>query len=189
MSEKNKLKELILNHALKRGDFILASGKRSNYYIDMREVTLHPEGIYLVGKIMFRMIEEKRKEGSSIEAIGGVTLGGDPIVSSTAVISYLEGKPLIPFIIRKEPKSHGTGQWIEGVGNLRKGAVAVILEDVVTTGGSSLKAVKISRDHGLDVRGVFTIVDREEGGGKEIEKEGIFFQPLFSIKELLIEER
>jgi orotate phosphoribosyltransferase len=185
MSERNKLKELILKHALKRGDFILASGKRSSYYIDMREVTLHPEGIYLVGRIMFQMIEEKRRNGLAIEAVGGVTLGGDPIVSSTAVISYLEKKPLIPFIIRKEPKSHGTGQWIEGMGNLRKDMIAVILEDVVTTGGSSLKAVKISREHGLDVKGVFAVVDREEGGRGEIEKEGIFFQPIFSIKELL----
>ncbi len=185
MSEIDNLKLLILTLALKRGDFILASGKRSNYYIDMREVTLHPEGMYLVGKIMFQMIEEKRKGGLQIEAVGGVTLGGDPIVSSTALISYIERKPVIPFIIRKEPKSHGTGQWIEGVGNLRKGMVTVILEDVVTTGGSSLKAVKISREHGLDVRGVFALVDREEGGRVEIEKEGLFFHPVFSIKELL----
>ncbi len=186
MSERNRLKELIIKHAIKRGDFILASGKRSNYYIDMREVTLHPEGIYLVGKLLYNAIKEKRKEGIDIKAIGGVTLGGDPIVSSTAVLSYLEKDPLVPFIIRKEPKSHGTGQWIEGAGNLKNGMVTVILEDVVTTGGSSLKAVKISREHGLDVRGVFAIVDREEGGREAIEKEDLFFIPLFSIKELKI---
>lgn len=184
MSERDRLKELITTRALKRGDFILASGKRSNYYIDMREVTLHPEGIYLVGKLIYQVLKGKKSEGMRIEAIGGVTLGGDPIVSSTAVISYLEGDPLVPFIIRKEPKSHGTGQWIEGMGNLKKGMGTVILEDVVTTGGSSIKAVKISREHGLDVKGVIALVDREEGGREAIEKEGIFFLSLFRIREL-----
>lgn len=184
MLEKSKLKDLIIKLAVKRGDFILASGKRSNYYIDMREVTLHPEGAYLVGKVIYSRIRELKREGEKIEAVGGITLGGDPIVTAVALVSHLEGDQIFPFIIRKEVKAHGTGQWIEGKGKLKEGMKCLILEDVVTTGGTSVKGIRISKEHGLDVRGVIALVDREEGGREAIEKEGVFFEALFSLHDL-----
>lgn len=188
MSKKNKLKELLLSLAVKKGEFILASGKKSNYYIDMREVTLHPEGAYLIGKVLYERIKDLRESGEDIKSVGGITLGGDPIVTAVAVVSYLEGDNIFPFIIRKEPKSHGTGQWIEGRGKLKEGMKCLILEDVVTTGKTSIKGIRIAKEHGLDVRGVIALVDREEGGKEAIEKEGVFFEALYSLSELGIDK-
>jgi orotate phosphoribosyltransferase len=122
---------------------------------------------------------------AGIEGVGGLTLGADPIATATSVVSYLEGRPIPAFIIRKEPKGHGTGAWLEGRKNFGPGARVVIVEDVVTTGGSSLKAVRRAEEEGLKVLGVVTLVDREEGGREQIEKEGYWLKTIFTKSEIL----
>ncbi len=178
---KERLKELILERALKVSDkpvFKLSSGKMSTYYIDLRTVTLDPEGGYIIGNVIFDFVKDK-----NTDAVGGLTLGADPIAYATSIVSYLKKKPIKPFVVRKEPKKYGTGKQIEG--NVKEGERVFIVEDVVTTGGSSLKAAKVAKENGLIVLGVIALVDREEGGEENIKKEGFEFYPIFRISELL----
>ena len=179
--EKDKLKKLILERSLKVAEepiFKLSSGKLSRYYVDMKQVTFDPEGSYLVGKVVYDMVKE-----FSPDAVGGLTLGADPISYAVSFVSYQEGNPLKPFVVRKEPKGHGTKKQIEGL--VKEGDRVAVLEDVVTTAGSSLKAVKACREFGLEVIGVFTLVDREEGGRENIEKEGLELHSVFKISDLM----
>ena len=135
--QRERLKQLIKEKAYKCGHFVLASGKTSDFYIDARKITLDPEGAYLVGQLLFGRLKD-----DSITAVGGLTLGADPIVAAIALTSYLERKPIPVFIIRKEAKGHGGQNWIEGLKNLKKGMNVAIIEDVITTGESSLKAAE-----------------------------------------------
>ncbi len=181
MDYKERLKELIKERALKIADkpiFKLSSGKMSNYYMDLRTITLDPEGGYIIGNIIFEMIKDKNPD-----AVGGLTLGADPIAYGTAIVSYLNKQPINPFVVRKEPKGHGTGKQVEG--NVKPGDKVFIVEDVVTTAGSSIKAAKIAKDFGMEILGIITIIDREEGGKENVEKEGFNFYPIFSISEFL----
>jgi len=176
-----RLKELIKERALKVSDkpiFKLSSGQMSTYYMDLRTVTLDPEGGYIIGNVVFDMIKDKNPD-----AVGGLTLGADPISYATSLISYLQKQPIKPFIVRKEPKGHGTGKQIEG--NVNPGDKVFIVEDVVTTAGSSLKAAKVAQDFGLEILGIIAIVDREEGGEENIKKAGFEFIPIFKISEFL----
>ncbi len=176
-----KLRELIKERALKISDkpiFKLSSGQMSTYYMDLRTITLDPEGGYIIGNVVFNMIKDKNPN-----AVGGLTLGADPISYATSMISYLNKKPIKPFIVRKEPKGHGTGKQIEG--NVNPGEKVFIVEDVVTTAGSSLKAAKVAKDFGLEILGIIAIVDREEGGEENIKKAGFEFFPIFKISEFL----
>ena len=176
-----RLKILIKERSLKISEepiFKLSSGRFSPYYLDLKQITFLPEGMYLVGKLMYEMIKP-----FSPSAVGGLTLGADPISYSIAFVSLLDNNPLKPFVVRKEKKEHGTGKRIEGV--LKKGERVAVVEDVVTTGSSSLKAVKACKEEGLEVIGVFAIVDREEGGKENIEKEGLKLYSLLTLKELL----
>ena len=178
---KERLREMILERALKVSDkpiFKLSSGKMSTYYLDLRTITLDPEGGYIIGNVVFEMIKEKKPDG-----VGGLTLGADPIAYATSIISYLNKQPIKPFVVRKEPKKHGTGKQIEG--NVKEGDKVFIVEDVVTTAGSSLKAARVAKEHGLQVLGIIALVDREEGGEENIKKEGIEFYPIFKVSELL----
>ena len=178
---REKLKRLILERALKVSDkpiFKLSSGKLSTYYIDLRTITLDPEGGYIIGNIIYNQIKD-----TEATAIGGLTLGADPIAYSTSLIAYLNKTYIKPFVVRKEPKKYGTGKQIEG--NIKEGEKVFIVDDVITTGGSALKAVKVAKENGLDVLGVIAIVDREEGGEENIKKEGLNFYPIFKISELL----
>lgn len=170
MDEREKLKELLKKNSLKFGDFILASGKKSNYYFDSKLTTLTAEGAYLTGKCFFEIIKKNKIEA---DLIGGMTLGSDPIVTSVAVISHVEKMPIDAFIVRKEPKGHGTNNFIEGL--VEKGKRAIIVDDVVTTGGSTLKAIDKAKDFGLNVVAVIALLDREEGGGEELSKVYPFF--------------
>ncbi|MBP7529366.1 MAG: orotate phosphoribosyltransferase, partial [Syntrophorhabdaceae bacterium] len=136
--DRTVLLNILKTLSYEEGDFTLVSGKKSTFYIDAKETTLNPEGMYLVGKMMYKMT----REIPDIQAVGGVSIGGDPLVASVVLTSYLGKDNLMGFLIRKEPKGHGTNQWIEGGKNLRKGMNVVILEDVVTTGGSSLRAIE-----------------------------------------------
>ena len=181
MDYREKLKEMIKERALKVADkpiFKLSSGKMSTYYMDLRTITLDPEGGYIIGNLIFEMVKDKNPD-----AIGGLTLGADPISYATSMISYINKQPIKPFVVRKEPKGHGTGKQIEG--NVQPGEKVFIVEDVVTTAGSSLKAAKVAKDFGLEILGIIAIVDREEGGEENIRKEGFEFFPIFKISEFL----
>lgn len=181
MEYRVRLEELIRERALKVADepiFKLSSGKMSNYYIDLRTITLDPEGGFVIGNVIYEIIKDKKVDG-----IGGLTLGADPIAYATSLISYINKNPIKPFVVRKEPKGHGTGKQIEG--NVKPGDRVYILEDVVTTAGSSLKAVKVAKDFGLEVLGIITLVDREEGGEENIRKEGLELTSIFKVSDLL----
>ena len=181
MSDKARLKEIILELSYEKRNVTLASGRQSDFYFDGKQTTLHPEGGYLTGKLFFDAI----RDVEGVEGVGGLTLGADPIATATSVVSFLEKKPVPAFIIRKEPKGHGTGAWLEGRKNLKPGSKVVIVEDVVTSGGSSMKAIKRAEEEGLVVLGVVTLVDREEGGRENIEKEGYWLKSIFTKAEIL----
>ena len=177
---KERLKQLILEKAYKRGQFVLASGKTSDFYIDARKITLDPEGAYLVGQLLL-----ERLKNDSIAAVGGLTLGADPIVSSIAMASFLEKKPMPVFIVRKETKGHGTQKIIEGA-DLKAGERVVLVDDVLTTGGSILEAAKKVEALGVKVVKVVCIVDRreKEQRTKTLEPFGIPVESLLTIEEI-----
>jgi orotate phosphoribosyltransferase len=181
MTELERLKKIIIELSYEKRNVVLASGRASDFYFDGKQTTLHPEGGYLTGKLFFEAI----RDVEGVEGVGGLTLGADPIATATSVVSFLEGKPIPGFIIRKEPKGHGTGAWLEGRKNLKPGSKVVIVEDVVTSGGSSIKAIKRAEEEGLVVLGVVTLVDREEGGRENIEKEGYWLKSIFTKAEIL----
>jgi orotate phosphoribosyltransferase len=163
-----RLLELLRTHAFERKNITLSSGKQSDFYIDCKQVTLTAEGHFLVGQLFRAVID---RVAPSAEAVGGLTLGADPLVSATSLMSFLAGRPMHGFLVRKEPKGHGTGQWLEGRTRLRAGMPVVILEDVVTTGASTLRAIERARAAELDVVHVVALVDREEGGREAVEAE------------------
>ena len=176
MNDRQKLLLLLKEKSYEKKRVILSSGKESNFYIDVKQTALHPEGMYLIGKLLF---EKLIKEGSPVQAVGGLTLGADPLSVSVSLISYLEKKPISSFFIRKEPKTHGTREWLEGTKNLSLGMSVAILEDVVTTGGSTLKSIERTTLSGYQVKRVIAIVDREEGGEEAIRKAGYVLESLF----------
>jgi len=167
-THRQRLLALLKRLAYEEREVTLASGLKSNFYIDCKQAVLTAEGHYLTGWLFNRVIAQRAPE---VEAVGGLTMGADPLASATALMSYLGGRPLAAFYVRKEPKGHGTGQWMEGAKSLRSGMPVAILEDVMTTGGSALKAIARAREFGLDVRLIVGLVDREEGGRESLEKE------------------
>jgi orotate phosphoribosyltransferase len=165
---KKQLIKLILEKAFKYNKepvFKLVSGRMSNYYFNCKAVTLNPEGMYLIGNIIFDMIKESGAKG-----IGGLTLGADPIADAVAYTSFLRKRPVEAFVVRKNAKSHGTMQWIEG--NITAGDKVVVVDDVITTGKSTIEAITRAKEGGLDVVKVITLVDRQEGGKENIEALG-----------------
>jgi orotate phosphoribosyltransferase len=180
MNERAKLLKLLKELSYEEGDFVLTSGKRSTFYIDCKETTLNPEGMHLVGNIMYEMV----KEIKGIDAVGGVSIGGDPLVCAVVLEAYKRNDNLKGFFIRKEPKGHGSNLWVEGGKNLQKGMNVVILEDVVTTGGSSLKAIDVTEKAGYNVKGTIAILDRLEGGKEAIESKGYMFKSIFNLNDL-----
>ncbi len=176
---RTKLKKILLDLSVINGrEFTLASGKKSNFYVDARITTLHPEGAYLIGKIFFNMLE-----GIDVDSIGGYSIGADPIVSSISVNSFIEGKPIPAFIIRKQEKAYGTGKIIEG--NFKNGDRVVIFDDVITTGGSILKGAAEVEKAGGSVISVMALIDRGEGGREIIETAGYPFSSIFTKNDLL----
>ena len=164
---KERLIEIILERSFKYSDdppFTLVSGLKSNFYFNCKPTTLDPEGMNLIGSLVFDMLA-----GSGVTAAGGLTLGADPIANALSVISFQRGKPVKSFIVRKETKDHGTKSRIEGT--VKAGESVVILDDVITTGGSTIAAIAAAREAGLNVKRVIALVDREEGGRENIEKE------------------
>jgi orotate phosphoribosyltransferase len=165
---KKRLIELIIEKAFKYSEepvFKLVSGRVSNYYFNCKAVALHPEGMHLIGNLIFEMIKDL-----GIKGIGGLTLGADPIAYAVAYTSFLKGNPIEAFIVRKTPKSHGTMQLIEG--NVKKGDRVVIVDDVITTGKSTIEAITKAKEDGLEVVKVIAFIDRQEGGREAIEALG-----------------
>ncbi|MHB8985939.1 MAG: orotate phosphoribosyltransferase [Eubacteriales bacterium] len=171
-----RLYRLVKERSFEHGKFILSSGKESTYYFDGKQVTLHPEGAYLIGIL----ITEKIKS-LNIDAVGGLTIGADPIIGALAPVAYLEGlKNLKLFIVRKEAKGHGKCKYIEGP-PLIKGDRIVIVDDVITTGGSVFKAIDAVKALGCQVVKVIALIDRMEGGTEKIQERGIEVDPIFTI--------
>lgn len=181
MEMKQRLAQLLVEKSYKEGDFTLTSGRKSEYYFDGKQTALHPEGGWLVGHLFNDLISDI----PNLVAVGGMTLGADPLVSATSVVSWQLGRPLAAFIVRKNSKGHGTNQYLEGLANLPAGASVAMLEDVVTTGGSLLTACERVRDAGFRIEAVCTVLDREEGGRETIQAAGYNLRSLFRRAELL----
>jgi orotate phosphoribosyltransferase len=179
-TDRDRLRTLLRRHSLKFGDFTLTSGKKSRFYFDSKRTTLLPEGSYLAATQILATLREHRIEA---EAIGGMTLGADPIVCPVAALSHLQGPPLRAFIVRKEAKGHGAGGRIEGLPE--PGTRVVVVDDVVTTAGSTLAAIGAAVEAGLEVVAVVCLVDREEGGSEKLERWPYF--PLFRRSEIFDE--
>ncbi len=172
-ADDKRLLEVFKEHAILHGEFTLSSGLKSSYYFDGRLVTLWPEGAYLIGKKIFDILQ-----GVGVEAVGGMTMGADPMVSAVAVVSHLEGKPIPAFIVRADTKGHGTQKRIEGP--LKKGSKVAIVDDVITTGGSVLRAIEAVEAEGCQVVKVVVLLDRHQGGSDEIRRRGYDFQAILS---------
>lgn len=183
---RSELRSILLAKSIKTGDFTLASGAKSNLYVDCRVTTLDPRGAVLVGQEMHKLVRAQEASlGVQVGAIGGLTLGADPISLATAMTSSMTGDtpPLRCFVVRKEAKGHGRGKRIEG--NFVPGEAVVVVDDVITTGDSTLKAIAAVEEEGGKVAFVVVLVDREEGGRVNIESKGYPVAALFTKSQLL----
>jgi orotate phosphoribosyltransferase len=181
MYDKQALIALVRQKALKFGNFTLASGKKATYYLDGKQVTLDPAGSLLVAEGMLDLLAS----GMMPAAVGGMSIGADPITSAIVTMSAVRGTPVLGFMVRKESKGHGTNQFIEGP--VAPGQTCVIVEDVVTTGGSSLKAIERVEAFGMKVVGVLAIIDRMEGGTEAFAQRGYPLSSLLTIRDFGIE--
>ncbi len=181
MYDKQALIALVRQKALKFGKFTLASGKKATYYLDGKQVTLDPLGARLVAEGLLDLLAA----GPLPAAVGGMSIGADPITAAVVTMSAVRGTPLLGFMVRKEAKGHGTNQFIEGP--VTPGQTAVIVEDVVTTGGSSLQAIERAEGFGLKVVGVMAIIDRMEGGAQAFASRGYPLSSLLTIRDFGIE--
>lgn len=178
--DRHELAELIRRLSLRKGHFTLASGKTSSYYLDCRVTTLHPRGAVLIARLIRATLLRDRVE---VAAVGGLTLGADPIATAVAVISEIDGGPPLPaFIVRKETKGHGTGRQIEGWTG-PEGSAVVLVDDVCTTGGSLMQAAAVCESAGYRISATFSVVDRQEGA-EELRSRYPFYA-LFTAAELL----
>ena len=180
-SLRESLIRLVRERSYREGDFTLASGQKSSFYIDMKATTLHPDGAYLIGELAVELLAQK---DVPIEGVGGLTLGADPIATALSLAGRARGKSWPAFIVRKEAKGHGTGKYVEGAENLRPGAPVLVLEDVVTTGGSSVKAIERLRAEGYRPVAVLTVVDRQQGGEANLRALGVDFFSLLTLTDL-----
>jgi len=167
VAKRARLLELLRNKSFQEREVTLSSGLKSNFYIDCKQTSLDAEGAVLIGELFHLLIDEV---APTAVAVGGLTLGADPLATATSVASFHAGRPRSAFIVRKEPKGHGTNQWVESAA-LPAGAPVVILEDVVTTGASTLRAIERARLAGLTVLHAVGLVDRLEGGREAVAAE------------------
>lgn len=184
-SSIGKLKERLLfilrKKAFHKGRVVLSSGKISSYYLDARSVTLTSEGAYLVAELILDLIKNEK-----IQAIGGPTLGADPIVGAIGVLSYLKNKPINTFIVRKEPKAHGRKRQIEGP-DLKKHKAVILIDDVATTGKAIQEAIKIMQDLKIPVKKAIVLIDRKEGAKEALAKVGCKLISLFGPEDFNID--
>ncbi|MGA2035838.1 MAG: orotate phosphoribosyltransferase [Thermoguttaceae bacterium] len=181
MYNREGLIALVREKALRFGQFTLASGRTASYYLDGKQVTLDPAGALLVAEGMLDLL----LAGPLPAAVGGMSIGADPITAAVVTMSAVRGTPLRGFMVRKEAKGHGTNQYVEGP--VRPGETAVIVEDVVTTGGSSLQAIQRCQAFGLKIAGVLAIIDRMEGGAEAFARRGYPLASLLNIRDFGIE--
>jgi orotate phosphoribosyltransferase len=179
--QRARLLELLRVHSFAEREVTLSSGAKSNFYIDTKKVSLDAEGGFLIGQLFRRIIDEVAPDAG---AVGGLTLGADPLATATSVASFHAGRPLHAFIVRKEPKGHGTGQWLESASRIDAARPVVVLEDVVTTGASTLKAIERAVSSGLKVACVLALCDRLEGGRDAVTPQAPL-HPLFTRKDFL----
>lgn len=180
MYDRDALQRLVRKRALKFGQFTLASGKTSTYYLDGKQVTLDPQGAMLIGQGLLALLGDDLPH-----AVGGMSIGADPITGAVVTIAGVQGKAVRGFLVRKEAKGHGTNRYVEGP--VQPGERVAIVEDVVTTGGSSLLAIQRCEEFGLEIARVLAIVDRMQGGREAFEKAGYRFDALFTIRDFGIE--
>ncbi len=181
MYERQALIDLVRHRALKFGDFTLASGRKATYYLDGKQVTLDAVGARLIGEGLLDLMVAKGLP----DAVGGMSIGADPITAAIVTIAGVRGLQLQGFMVRKEPKGHGTKQYVEGP--VTPGQRVMIVEDVVTTGGSSLQAIERVEAFGLKVVGVLAVIDRMEGGAAAFAAKGYPFESLLTIRDFGIE--
>jgi orotate phosphoribosyltransferase len=179
---RSRLKEIIARRSFGRGEITLASGRKSDFYFNLKPTMLDPEGAALLAQLS---LEALAKE--SLDAIGGLEMGAVPISGAVAAMSWISGKPLPNFFVRKKPKEHGAKLLVEGLmkGESLSGKTVAIVEDVTTTGESALKAAVAAQESGAKVSLILTIVDRQEGASETFQKAGFRFQPLFTADEFL----
>lgn len=180
MDHRHRLETLLVQRSLQFGDFTLASGARSSFYIDARRTTMCAEGQFLIGHVCLDVL---LSSGLSVTHVGGLTMGADPIAYAVAHRSWIAGSPIDAFSVRKTTKEHGTGQRIEG--GLPADATTVVVEDSMTSGKSALAAIEAVLAHGARVVGVLTLVDREQGGRRRLEDAGYPLLSVFTAAELL----
>jgi orotate phosphoribosyltransferase len=185
-----RLLELLLAHAYEEREVTLASGQKSGFYIDCKQAALTGEGHFLVGRLFLAALEDQeRATGARHAACGGMTLGADPLASALSLTAFLGGRELSAIYVRKESKGHGTGAFLEGTKPVAPGARVVLVEDVVTTGGSSKLAVDRLRAHGYVVEQVLAIVDRGQGGAAALAAMGLSLRALFTVRDFPIGQR
>lgn len=175
--DRERLLELLTRLSYEKRKVTLSSGRESDFYIDCKKTALTAEGHFLIGRLLLAAIRQHTPQAA---AVGGLTLGADPLASAVSLTSYLAGASIPAFIVRKEPKGHGTGQWMEGRTLIADGAEVAVVEDVVTTGGSTLKAIERIEAEGLKVKRAFALVDRLEGGREAVEAKGYALTTLFT---------
>jgi len=175
--KKKRLKEILLQKAIKFGDFTLASGQKSTYYINCKMATLDSEGLYLIADLMLDKLD-----GVDCDAIGGLTLGADPIIGAMTALAHKRGRKLLGFIVRKDTKDHGTRSLVEGP--LAEGMKVAIVEDVATTGGSASKAIDAARAFNCEIKKILVIVDRRQGAEDKFRRMNIELDPIFRKEEL-----
>jgi orotate phosphoribosyltransferase len=184
---RERLLELLVRHSFQQNAdpiFTLASGRKSRYYINCKKTTFMAEAMPLLGGLFFEWIKAaERREGERIDAVGGLTLGADPIAYAIAYHSALQGMPIQAFSVRKEPKGHGAQKWVEGFE--QPGARVAIVEDVVTTGASTLRAIEGALNTGFRIQAVLALVDRQEGGREELQKKGYVLESIYTTEDLL----
>ena len=177
---KTALIEIVRQHALRFGDFTLASGKKASYYLDCRQVTLHPAGLQQIAAGILEAIQNQFGSNGP-DCVGGMAIGADPITAGVVMLAGQQKMPLRGFMVRKEAKQHGMGRVVEGP--VTSGMRCIIVEDVVTSGGSAIQAVEAVRAFGLEVMGVMAVVDRLEGGRSAFEAAGISLTTLLTIED------
>lgn len=179
MTRKEQLRDIVSKKALLKGDFVLSSGARSSFYIDLRRVSLSSEGVHLIAELVLDVLEE----GPPVDMIGGPTIGSDPIVGAVAALSRSRGRPLDAFLVRKASKGHGTKSKIEGPPV--EGKRVAVIDDVGTTGGSLLTALEAAKEAGAKVARAMVVLDRGEGAAEAVGRFGLSLETLLTLKDIM----